>query len=300
MTLIFQHFLFLSLCLSTSPLHHAFHSFKASIAAALFISVTHYCCFPSTMKIRSFAPILAAATTAWAAACGPDPVNPASGKAPGWPSGGTQPTEGESSDWTAIATGTVIPGQPDHYGTYTKPASLPTGNSPPPFQRGSWPSWGCTSDDAKSNPGAPNGPDHRGCWGGGFDINSPPNTWPDTGNICRYEFTMQNVTLSPDGTPREMITVNGQYPGPLVECNWGDTIEVSVTNGLQYNGTGIHWHGFRQEGTCEMDGVPGVTECPLAPGDSKTYRFKATSYGTTWYHSHFSTQVISSFKFCCI
>jgi FtsP/CotA-like multicopper oxidase with cupredoxin domain len=39
-----------------------------------------------------------------------------------------------------------------------------------------------------------------------------------------------------------------------------------------------------------QDGVNGVTECPIAPGSSKTYTFKATQYGTSWYHSHFSAQ----------
>lgn len=39
-----------------------------------------------------------------------------------------------------------------------------------------------------------------------------------------------------------------------------------------------------------MDGVPGITECPLAPGESKTYTFHAGSYGTTWYHSHWVSQ----------
>lgn len=39
-----------------------------------------------------------------------------------------------------------------------------------------------------------------------------------------------------------------------------------------------------------MDGVNGVTECPLAPGQTKKYRFQATQYGTTWYHSHYSVQ----------
>jgi FtsP/CotA-like multicopper oxidase with cupredoxin domain len=39
-----------------------------------------------------------------------------------------------------------------------------------------------------------------------------------------------------------------------------------------------------------MDGANGVTECPLAPGKTKTYTFKATQYGTSWYHSHFSAQ----------
>lgn len=38
------------------------------------------------------------------------------------------------------------------------------------------------------------------------------------------------------------------------------------------------------------DGANGVTECPLAPGKSKTYRWRATQYGTSWYHSHFSAQ----------
>jgi len=47
---------------------------------------------------------------------------------------------------------------------------------------------------------------------------------------------------------------------------------------------------MRQLGSNEMDGVNGVTECPLAPGQTKTYRFQATQYGTTWYHSHYSVQ----------
>jgi len=54
--------------------------------------------------------------------------------------------------------------------------------------------------------------------------------------------------------------------------------------------TSIHWHGVSQIDTNNMDGVNGVTECPLAPGQSKTYTFLATQYGTTWYHSHFSSQ----------
>jgi FtsP/CotA-like multicopper oxidase with cupredoxin domain len=41
---------------------------------------------------------------------------------------------------------------------------------------------------------------------------------------------------------------------------------------------------------CPNDGVPGITECPLAPGDTKTYTFQASQHGTTWYHSHFSSQ----------
>lgn len=56
------------------------------------------------------------------------------------------------------------------------------------------------------------------------------------------------------------------------------------------NGTSIHWHGIRQLNSMHMDGVNGVTQCPLAPGDSFTYSFKALQYGTSWYHSHYSVQ----------
>lgn len=38
------------------------------------------------------------------------------------------------------------------------------------------------------------------------------------------------------------------------------------------------------------DGVNGVTECPIAPGDNFTYTFRAMQYGSSWYHSHYSVQ----------
>ena len=63
-----------------------------------------------------------------------------------------------------------------------------------------------------------------------------------------------------------------------------------MLNHLPYNGTTVHWHGIRQNGTLEMDGVNAVTQCPIAPGDHFTYRFKAIQYGTSWYHSHYSLQ----------
>lgn len=59
---------------------------------------------------------------------------------------------------------------------------------------------------------------------------------------------------------------------------------------MQTNGTSIHWHGLRQLDSSQMDGVPGVTQCPIAPGESLTYSFRATQYGSSWYHSHFSLQ----------
>lgn len=148
-----------------------------------------------------------------------------------------------------------------------------------------------TSQDAKNNPGLPNSALHRGNWASGFDINTDPSTtWPNTGNTVKATLTITNGTCSPQGDSKICFLINGQYPGPKIEANWGDMLEITVVNKLQNNGTSIHWHGFQQKQSNVQDGVGGVTECPLAPGDSKTYRFQATSYGSSWYHSHFSGQ----------
>lgn len=94
-----------------------------------------------------------------------------------------------------------------------------------------------------------------------------------------------------------------------MSIDWGDTLQITVKNSMKDNGTGIHWHGIRQLGTNGMDGTGGLTECkpnteplmrkeaadkrnlgPLAPGQTKTYTYQCTQFGTTWYHSHYSTQ----------
>ena len=52
----------------------------------------------------------------------------------------------------------------------------------------------------------------------------------------------------------------------------------------------MHWHGLNQQNSEWMDGVPAVSQCPLAPGSSQVYTFAATPYGTSHYHSHYSAQ----------
>lgn len=102
--------------------------------------------------------------------------------------------------------------------------------------------------------------------------------------------TITSGSQSFDGTVRPAFLINGQTPGPLIEVNWGDWVEVTVTNLLPDNATTIHWHGVRQFGTNDQDGVPGVTECAIAPLSVRTYRWLASSYGTGWYHSHALSQ----------
>ncbi|KAK4443526.1 Cupredoxin [Podospora aff. communis PSN243] len=135
-----------------------------------------------------------------------------------------------------------------------------------------------------------NSPTSRHCWGN-FDIDSDVTyTWPNTGVTRSYNFNVQLATLAPDGVPKEMMTVNGQYPGPTITANWGDNVHVRVCNHLPSNGTSIHFHGIRQLHTNYADGATSQTECPIAPGDCHTYRWKATQHGTGWYHSHYSIQ----------
>ncbi|KAJ0718903.1 putative laccase [Helianthus annuus] len=84
------------------------------------------------------------------------------------------------------------------------------------------------------------------------------------------------------------ITVNGQFPGPTLEVNNGDTLVIHVTNKARYNVT-IHWHGVRQLTTAWADGPEFITQCPIRPGGSYTYRFTISGQeGTLWWHAHSS------------
>lgn len=151
------------------------------------------------------------------------------------------------------------------------------------------------------NPFCTNGPRTRDCWGGGWDIYCDyDQQWP-AGRVVRYDLHLTQGqggvagSKAPlDGHQRQVLLINGQYPGPKIEANWGDTLQITVHNDLDQagleNGTSIHWHGFRQYLTNTQDGTNGLTECPIPPGQSRTYRFVATAYGTSWYHSHYSIQ----------
>jgi len=77
------------------------------------------------------------------------------------------------------------------------------------------------------------------------------------------------------------MTVNGQYPGPTIEANWGDNVQVCVC---------IQFHGIRQLNRNFADGAVSQTECPIAPRRLPHYRWKATQHGSSWYHSHYSIQ----------
>lgn len=131
----------------------------------------------------------------------------------------------------------------------------------------------------------------RQSWADGFDIST--NYYdhvPDTGVTREYWFTVENTTASPDGVEMPVQLINGSFPGPTIVADWGDTVVVHLTSALSNNGTGIHFHGIRQNWTNAADGVPSLTQCPIAPGQTHTYTWRAVEYGTGWYHSHFYVQ----------
>jgi len=115
--------------------------------------------------------------------------------------------------------------------------------------------------------------------------------WPKTCKKISCSLEVTNTTVAPDGISRLGMIYNNQFPGPTIEANWGDEVEVHLTNQLTANGTSMHFHGVRQLWTNEMDGVPSITQCPLSGnGDQMTYRWVASQYGSSWYHSHYSLQ----------
>jgi FtsP/CotA-like multicopper oxidase with cupredoxin domain len=75
---------------------------------------------------------------------------------------------------------------------------------------------------------------------------------------------------------------NGQIPGPTIEAEVGDVLEVRFTNRLS-EPTTIHWHGLRVPAA--MDGTDMVQR-PIAPGETFIYRFRVPDAGTFWYHPH--------------
>src|SRR6266478_3781246 len=79
----------------------------------------------------------------------------------------------------------------------------------------------------------------------------------------------------------------GRVPGPEIRLRQGEPVRITVENGLADNTT-VHWHGIRLP--IAMDGVPGLTQPPIRPGERFPYEFTPPDAGTFWYHPHANTQ----------
>ena len=86
-----------------------------------------------------------------------------------------------------------------------------------------------------------------------------------------------------DGNPIRSYGYNAQLPGPDIRVTEGDRVRIEVTNNLP-DATTVHWHGIDIEWAA--DGVPGVTQEPIQPGETFVYEFTAYPAGTRFYHTH--------------
>jgi len=107
--------------------------------------------------------------------------------------------------------------------------------------------------------------------------------------VREYKFNA-SVTLVNLGAGKSFKawTYNGQVPGPEIRAKENETVRVVLRNNLP-EGTTIHWHGLPVPN--KMDGVPGITQKLIEPGESFVYEFKAAPPGTYVYHSHASYQL---------
>jgi FtsP/CotA-like multicopper oxidase with cupredoxin domain len=86
-----------------------------------------------------------------------------------------------------------------------------------------------------------------------------------------------------EGVTVTAYSYNGMVPGPLLRVTEGDNVRVVLQNQLP-DATTIHWHGILVPNS--MDGVAGVTQAAVQPGETFTYEFMAKPAGSFMYHSH--------------
>ena len=103
----------------------------------------------------------------------------------------------------------------------------------------------------------------------------------------RYDLFVRDTMVTFGGKSKHAIAVNGQIPMPTLTFTEGDTAEIYVHNKLKTS-TSLHWHGIFLPN--KEDGVPYLTQMPIAPGTTHKYTFPVIQNGTHWYHSHSGMQ----------
>lgn len=102
-----------------------------------------------------------------------------------------------------------------------------------------------------------------------------------------FELAADELTWETEpGELRDALAYNGQVPGPRIDVDLGDQVRIVLRNELEVP-TSLHLHGLVLPN--EMDGVPGLTQPSVMPGESFTYEFTARNAGSHMYHSHFDS-----------
>ena len=105
--------------------------------------------------------------------------------------------------------------------------------------------------------------------------------------VVRYDLYVRDTIVNFSGKDKKAIAVNGQIPMPTLTFTEGDIAEIYVHNELE-EGTSLHWHGLYVPN--KEDGVPFLTQMPIAPNTTHKYTFPIVQNGTHWYHSHSGLQ----------
>lgn len=87
-----------------------------------------------------------------------------------------------------------------------------------------------------------------------------------------YTWNVTYGTISPLGVPQQGILINGQFPGPEINCTSNNNIVVNVFNNLDEPFL-LTWHGIQHRKNSWQEGTLG-TSCPIAPGTNYTYHFQ--------------------------
>ncbi|MGP6090032.1 multicopper oxidase family protein [Antarctobacter jejuensis] len=116
---------------------------------------------------------------------------------------------------------------------------------------------------------------------GAATLTSARPAWAAPEKLTARKTTVQ---IAPEGFPAtEVWSYDGTIPGPLIRVPQGGRVTRQLVNAMEVP-TSIHWHGIRIDNA--MDGVSGLTQAPVAPGDTFDYDFAAPDAGTYWYHAH--------------
>jgi FtsP/CotA-like multicopper oxidase with cupredoxin domain len=101
----------------------------------------------------------------------------------------------------------------------------------------------------------------------------------------KFTLTAKRATVRlSSGKTVDALTFDGRLPGPELRVRRGDLVEVTLANEDVEDGVSIHWHGVDVPNA--EDGVAGVTQDAVRPGERYTYRFRPDQAGTFWYHTH--------------
>lgn len=101
----------------------------------------------------------------------------------------------------------------------------------------------------------------------------------------RRTLTARTATITlASGREVDVLSFDGTVPGPELRIPRGSLVEITLVNEDVEEGVSIHWHGVRVPNA--VDGVAGVTQDAVMPGQRYVYRFRAEHAGSYWYHSH--------------